>query len=335
MYKPLYSFCAQTKNRDYYEHLNYDQVLLTPQYSETTSRSTINTSIEFGWNTFQSPIILANMKTVIDEKLAIRLAKKKYFYVMHRFNNDSVSFNKKMHKKWLISSISLWVNEDAHETIDTIKKNKDPNPHYITIDIAHGHCKKMKDMIQYCKKQLPKSFIIAGNVCTTQWVQDLEKRWADAVKIWIWPGSVCTTRLKTWFSCPQFSAVLKCAKIATVPVIADWWIQHNGDIAKAIAAWATMIMAWWIFAWYDESPWNVIYFREWDREVKYKEYFWSASEHNKKEKKNIEWRKTFIPLRGSLKEKLEEVQQDLQSSISYAGWNSLQSLKNIPRVIIH
>ncbi len=318
----------------YEENLNYKDILLTPVYSELESRTEADTSVQLGGHKFDLPIIPANMRTVIDEDLAIWLAKRNLPYVMHRFGVDSYKFNRMMHQNGLVSSISLGVNKDSYETVDLIAGNGSNPPHFITIDIAHGHCVKMKKMLEYTKEKLPKSFIIAGNVATPEATIALESWGADAIKVGIGPGSVCTTKLKTGFSCPQFSAVLKCSRVAKKPIIADGGIEHNGDIAKALVAGATMIMAGGIFAGYDESPGEHLIQIENGQEVHYKQFYGSASEHNKGEKRNVEGRRILIPLRGPIEDKIIELKQDLQSSISYAGGKNISAFYNIDWVIV-
>jgi IMP dehydrogenase/GMP reductase len=165
---------------------HYKDVFLLPKRSIVDSRTEIDTSIVFGNYKFKMPIVPANMKTVIDESLAEWLATNNYFYVMHRFGIDIVEFNKKMKNKGLISSISVGVNKDSYEVIDNISIEHQPD--YITIDIAHGHCEKMRKMIDYIKHKFDTSFIIAGNVVTKEAVIDLQNWGADCIKVGIGPG---------------------------------------------------------------------------------------------------------------------------------------------------
>lgn len=309
--------------------LHYRDVLLSPRFSELNSRSEADTTVEFGGHKFALPIIPANMKTVIDEDLAIWLAERNYPYVMHRFNVDAYKFNRMMHQRGLVSSISLGVNEDSYDAVNEIAGNGSHAPHFITIDIAHGHCIKMKKMLQHVKEKLPDSFVIAGNVCTPEAVTALEEWGAGSVKVGIASGYACTTKLKTGFSCPQFSAVLKCAEVAKKPIIADGGIEYNADIAKALVAGATMVMIGGMLAGYEESPGANIIQIENGKEVHYKQYYGSASEFNKGEKKNVEGRMRLIPLRGSIKDKYVEMTQDLQSSISYAGGKDLSAFNSV------
>lgn len=150
-------------------------------------------------------------------------------------------------------------------------------------------------------------------------------------------NSVCTTKLNTGFSRPQFSAVLDCATNANVPIIADGGIEHNGDIAKALVAGATMVMAGGIFAGHIESPGEILTLcdEHGNEYARKKVYYGSASEHNKGHKRNIEGRKILIDLKGPVKNKYDEITQDLQSSISYAGGHCLRDLLRTKWVIVH
>ena len=297
---------------------HYDDILLLPNYSSCYTRDSIDLTTDFGsTNSYKSPIIPANMKTVINASLAIELASKGYFYIMHRFNGfDPFAFVQDMHERNLYASISIGVNDESKELIQELALAK-LSPKYITIDIAHGDSRHMAEMLSLVKKKLPLSFVIAGNVCTTTGTRFLIDNGADAIKIGIGPGHVCTTKLMTGFSRPQFTAVLECCKAAGgVPVIADGGISHNGDVAKAMVAGATMVMCGHMLAGFDESPGEKIIHQ--DGRIT-KQYFGSASEHNKERKKNIEGRKIEIPYRGSIWDKYREMEESLRSSCSYAG----------------
>ena len=316
---------------------NYKDILLQPQHSVLSSRSEANTSIEFGKHTFRLPVVPANMKTVVDTELVQWLAKSGYFYVMHRFDVDIVEFCNIMISNELFTSISVGVNTDSYNDLNLLKANN-INPDYITVDIAHGACEKMQSMIEYINALFPETFLIVGNVCTAETAEELCKLNISALKVGIGPGSVCTTKLKTGFSRPQFSAVLECSKVCdihSVFCLADGGIEQNGDIAKALVAGADMVMAGGMFAGYDESAGTSITQMEHGQEVHYKQFYGSASEHSKNEKKNVEGRRILIPLRGCIVDKFTEITEDLQSSISYAGGNDLSTFPSTEWVVIH
>ena len=311
---------------------DFEHVQLLPKRCVVTSRGECDSSIKLGKHKFKIPVVPANMKTIINEEIAMEMARKEYFYVMHRFDIDTVAFVKKMKENNLYASISLGVKEEWYPIVEKLAQ-EDLIPEFITIDIAHGHAQSMKKIIKHIRRHMGhKTFIIAGNVATPDAVSDLERWGADATKVGVGPGKVCITRLKTGFGTAgwQLSAVKWCSKAATKPIIADGGIRHHGDIAKAVRFGATMVMAGSILSGHIESPGKTI---EQDG-VQYKEYFGSASEFNKGIKKNIEGKKELVPVKGSLWDTLEYIEQDLQSAISYAGGKSLKSLKHINYVLL-
>lgn len=309
--------------------LHYKDVLLLPKFSMVRSRECVDLRCTLGRSTFKLPVVPANMKTVIDASMAAWLATHGYFYVMHRFGVDTFKFASDMNAENLCVSISVGVNDDSRDVITRLANAK-VDPHYVTIDIAHGHCFKMQSMINHIKNTLPDSFLIAGNVCTEEGARDLETWGADAVKVGVGPGSVCHTKLKTGFSRPQFSAVLACSKAIKVPVIADGGVVENGDIAKALVAGAKMVMVGRLLAGFEESPGKKIIHE--DGRIT-KEYFGSASEHNKGAKEYVEGCRIEIPFRGSIEDKLKEIEQNLRSSVSYAGGDKLDALKSVQWVV--
>ena len=137
---------------------DFDNITLIPSYSYVNSRSECDTTLKFGHLYFKLPIVPSNMESIIDSNLAIDLAKNGYFYIMHRFNVNPIEFTTQMHDLGLYSSVSIGVNEDSYEYIDQFVELV-LCPEYITIDIAHGHCVKMKKMVKYIKEHLPNTFL--------------------------------------------------------------------------------------------------------------------------------------------------------------------------------
>lgn len=314
------------------EVFDYEDIQLIPNKCIVASRSQCDTSVTFGKHTFKIPVVPANMQTIIDEKLAIQLAKDGYFYIMHRFEEDKrYAFIERMKKEGLFASISVGVKPREYEFIDLLAKDC-LIPDYITIDVAHGHSDLVINMIQYIKEKMPEVFVIAGNVGTPEGVRALENAGADATKVGIGPGKVCITKIKTGFGTGgwQLAAVRWCAKASSKPIIADGGIRTNGDIAKSIRFGASMVMIGSLFAGHEESPGELIV----KDGVAMKEYFGSASEFQKGERKNVEGKKILLPCKGSIKETLIEMQEDLQSSISYAGGTCIDALRRVDYVIV-
>ena len=311
---------------------DYEDIQLVPNKCIVKSRSEIDTRIKFGPMTFNIPVVPANMQTVIDEKLAVWLAQNGYFYIMHRFDEDErLPFVKRMHDQGLFASISVGVKPKEHELIDELAA-QNLVPEYITIDIAHGHSDTVIEMIKHIKQAMPGVFVIAGNVGTPEGVRELENAGADATKVGIGPGKACITKLKTGFGTGgwQLAAVRLCAKAASKPIIADGGIRNNGDIAKSVRFGASMVMIGSMLAGHEETPGEVV---EQDGQ-KYKVYYGSASQYQKGQYKNVEGKKLLVPYRGHISDTLREMQEDLQSSISYAGGKELMSLRKVDYVIV-
>ncbi|TMU87483.1 GMP reductase [Bacillus sp. BHET2] len=311
---------------------DYEDIQLIPAKCVVNSRSECDTSVTLGGHTFKLPVVPANMQTIIDESIAVYLAENNYFYIMHRFEPEKrISFVKDMKVRGLISSISVGVKEEEYTFVEQLAEEK-LTPEFITIDIAHGHSNAVISMIQHIKKHVPESFVIAGNVGTPEAVRELEHAGADATKVGIGPGKVCITKIKTGFGTGgwQLAALRFCAKAATKPIIADGGIRTHGDIAKSIRFGASMVMIGSLFAGHEESPGDTT---EKDGKL-FKEYFGSASEFQKGEKKNVEGKKMFVEHKGSLEHTLIEMEQDLQSSISYAGGTKLESIRTVDYVVV-
>ncbi|MBC8524313.1 MAG: IMP dehydrogenase [Chlorobium phaeobacteroides] len=230
------------------------------------------------------------------------------------------------------------------DTIDRVTALVEAGVDVVAVDTAHGHSKAVSDMVRTIKKSFPDLQVVAGNVATADAVRDLVAAGADAVKVGIGPGSICTTRVVAGVGMPQLTAVMKCAEEAAktgTPLIADGGIKYSGDIAKAIAAGADSVMIGSIFAGTDESPGETILY-EGRRFKAYRgmgslgamsepegssdRYFQDASKESKKYvPEGIEGR---IPAKGKLEEVIYQLIGGLKSSMGYCGVRSTDEMKN-------
>ncbi|WP_044564952.1 IMP dehydrogenase [Anaerococcus provencensis] len=168
----------------------------------------------------------------------------------------------------LVVGAAVGITNDMLERVDALVK---ANVDVITVDTAHGHSKNVINAIKDLKAKYPDLQVIAGNVATAEATRDLIKAGVDAVKVGIGPGSICTTRVVTGIGVPQITAIINCvneAKKYDIPVIADGGIKYSGDITKALACGASVIMAGSLFAGTEESPGETIVFEG----RQYKEY---------------------------------------------------------------
>ena len=139
------------------KHLKYSDISLVPNYSEIHSRSDASTSVNFFGSKYKLPIIPANMQSVIDMNLAKWMSHCNYFYIMHRFNRD-LAEDIANSQDWNNISFSVGVKAKDKMAIQKISK-REHRVDYITIDIAHGHCKRMETMIKWIKNHLPDTYL--------------------------------------------------------------------------------------------------------------------------------------------------------------------------------
>ncbi|MFD2449840.1 GMP reductase [Vogesella fluminis] len=285
--------------------------------------------MQFGPRRFAMPLYAANMKSVVDAETCEYFARRNWFYTMHRFNIDAVGFVRDMQAKGLFASISVGVNDDTLQQLAALQA-AGLSPEYITLDVANAWCVKAEQMIRFIKREFPASFLIGGNIATAEAARELQDWGCDAIKAGIAGGRVCITKNKTGFHRPMVATVRDCAAAVSVPVIADGGIVEHGDVAKALACGASMVMAGSLFAGYDESAGEIV---EIDGKH-YKEYFGSASQFNKGEYKNVEGKKILVEYKGSIGRLLQELQEDLQSSVSYAGGRELSALRTVQMIAV-
>ena len=243
------------------EALTFDDVTLKPKYSEVLP-SEVETKTQLSKNlSLKIPILSSAMDTVTESKMAIAIAESGGIGVIHR-NLDikkQILEIKKVKSKKLIVGAAIGAGPKEFKRAELLLKE---GIDLIVIDTAHGHSKKVAEIIKKVVKIKPKkTTICAGNIATAEAANFLIKLGVDIVKVGIGPGSICTTRLVAGIGVPQLSAILdvkKGIKKKNISIIADGGIKFSGDIAKALAAGADAVMIGSMFAGTVESPGNLI-----------------------------------------------------------------------------
>lgn len=298
----------------------YDDVLLIPSKSDMRSRRDPDLSCQLTVKTKMNlPMISANMDTITESPMAIAMDKMGGLGIIHRFMSirDQVDEIKKVKDAGVkIIGASIGVNEECKERAGALV---DAGATILTIDIAHGHSVAMLETLSWLKTNYPTVEIIAGNVATPEGTLDLIEAGADAVKVGIGPGSMCTTRVITGCGVPQLTAVAMCAKAArtkNVPIIADGGIKTSGDIVKALAAGASTVMLGSILAGTIETPGLIQHGR--------KQYRGMASRAAQDSWRGgvptgmaPEGESTSVPIKGHLSDVIGELAGGLRSGMTY------------------
>jgi IMP dehydrogenase len=211
----------------------------------------------------------------------------------------------------------------------------------LVIDTAHGHSKDVLDAVLDTKENFPDCQLLAGNVATKEGAMDLIKSGADAIKVGVGPGSICTTRVVAGVGIPQLSAIMETAEVSSrhgIPIIADGGIKFSGDIAKALAAGALSVMIGNLFAGTDESPGDIVLYQgrsykvyrgmgslEAMKEGSRDRYFQADVESEAKlVPEGIEGR---VPYRGALSYCIQQLIGGLKAGMGYVGAKTIQELQ--------
>jgi IMP dehydrogenase len=243
------------------EALTFDDVTMAPKYSEILP-SEVNTSTRLSDDLIlKIPLLSSAMDTVTESKMAIAIAKAGGIGVIHR-NLDikkQIEEIKKVKKQKLLVGAAVGAGPLEFKRAKALLKEKID---LIVVDTAHGHSKKVAEIIKEIKKlKTNKTTLCAGNIATAEAAKFLIKLGVDIVKVGIGPGSICTTRLVAGIGVPQLSAILevnKGVKNSKTKIISDGGIKYSGDIAKALSAGADAVMIGSLFSGSSETPGKLI-----------------------------------------------------------------------------
>jgi len=315
------------------EAVTYDDMLLVPQYSDITSRSEVDIGSYLGDKKFTLPIIASPMDTISEAAMAKAMSDIGGLAVLHRYN--SIEEQQKMAHE--VVSQADWSGQIAAAvgvTGDYLERAEAliaAGTDILCIDVAHGHHVLMKKALETLRNEYDNHiYIIAGNVCTLEGINDVADWGANAVRCNIGGGSICSTRLVTGHGLPGLQTIFDCARTdREVSIIADGGIKTSGDIVKALAAGADFVMCGSLFAGTDETPGAVVHLP--NGEIA-KQYRGMASRNAQ-----MDWRgkstspegvSSYVPYKGSVEYILEDIIGGIKSGFSYSGARNLAELQH-------
>lgn len=329
--------------------LSYDDILIVPKYSEVlppqvSTKTKISSQIELS-----IPVLSSAMDKVTEWRLAKRLAQLGGLGVIHKNNSIeeqvehvlNVKKSKTIRKESSVDEngklrvgAAIGVNDTDFERLE---KLVEAGVDLIVIDTAHGHSKRVGEMVEKVKKKYSKLTVAAGNVATTEACEFLYDHGADLIKIGIGPGSICTTRIVAGIGVPQFQALINCREFCLdkkISFIADGGIKNSGDIAKALGTGASCVMLGSLLAATHESPGELL---EQNGKL-YKVYRGMGSvgamnqgskdrygqeEIGKSKKLVAEGVEGKVPYKGELEEVIYQLIGGLRASMGYVGAQDL------------
>ncbi|OAA91455.1 IMP dehydrogenase [Clostridium ljungdahlii] len=234
----------------------------------------------------------------------------------------------------LLCGASVGVTKDMMERVDALVQ---VGVDVLNVDTAHGHSKGVLDAVKTIKEKYPKAQIIAGNIATAEAAKDLIEAGADAIKVGIGPGSICTTRVVAGVGVPQLTAVMDCVEEANkygIPVIADGGIKYSGDIVKALAAGAKVVMMGSMFAGCEEAPGETEIYKGRSYKVYRGMGSLSAMACGSKDRYFQEGNKKLVPegvegrvpYKGSVADTVFQLLGGIRSGMGYLGSSTLNDL---------
>jgi IMP dehydrogenase len=346
--------------------LTFDDILLLPGYTEF-SRSDIDLSTQLTKKiSLKLPFVSAPMDTVTEHKLAISLAKLGGIGIIHRnlSAEDQASEVKKVKDAGELVGAAIGASTGFEERVDMLVK---ANVDIIVVDSAHGFTKGILETIKAIKQSYKDLEVIAGNIATYEGAEALINAGADALRVGMGPGAICTTRIISGMGVPQVTAIIETVRAAKphgIPVIADGGIKYSGDMVKALALGASTVMMGSFFAAAEESPGEVStlhrdqvpqrfqsIFNHTHETYKFKSYRGMGSvgamEHGAKIKSEGEFHgkdykdrvlvaegvEGLVPIKGTVQDLLDQAVGGIKSGMYYIGAKDLQELQHKAKFI--
>lgn len=310
--------------------LAFDDVLLKPRFSSIKSRSEINLASSFNdRHSLSLPIIAAPMDTVSESPMAAAMHDSGAMAIIHRYNSvDEQCKHIEALPESVIVGAAIGVSGDYMERATELYR---AGCRFFCVDIAHGHHILMKSTLENLRSTFGSEVtIMAGNIATLQGFNDLADWGADAIRVGIGGGSICSTRIQTGHGVPTLQSVIDCSSSdRNAALVADGGIRTSGDIVKALAAGADFVMLGSLLAGTSESPGKL--FRDKDGGMR-KVYRGMASKEAQ-----IDWRghtasvegvTSSVPVKGPVRAILSDLERGVRSGLSYSGARTLAEFRS-------
>ena len=320
----------------------FDDVLLVPQKSDIDSREEIILTTHISDRKVRLPIISSPMDTVTESAMAIAMFKRGGLGIIHRYNTVEEQCK-------IVRSISSFFEETGNSNINNIAAAIGTSSDFssraaalyqcgariMCIDVAHGHHRLVEKSIKTVKDLFGGGVVvIAGNIATPEGFRDLSNWGADAVRVGIGGGSICSTRIQTGHGVPTLQSVLDCRDASDAAIIADGGIKTSGDIVKSLAAGADMVMLGSMLAGTKETPGEIF---ESNDNKRYKVYRGMASPEAqiawRGSARSLEGISTTVPYKGEVGEILYKLEKNIKSGLSYTGARSLLEFRGKAKFI--
>ncbi len=324
------------------ESLCFDDVLLVPQISDINSREEIDLTTRLGEHTFRVPIISSPMDTVTEAPMVLSMFDRGALGIVHRYNTSKEQCE-------IIREVAATLEETSSSNISKIaaaigtsrdlsnraKFLYDCGARIFCIDVAHGHHALVERTIKSLRDDFSNSVtIIAGNVATGKAFEDLSFWGADAIRVGIGGGSICSTRIQTGHGVPTLQSILDCRDAGDADLIADGGIKTAGDIVKCLAAGADMVMLGSMLAGTTQTPGDVF---ESNDNKQYKVYRGMASPEAqiawRGNTRSLEGISTTVPFKGDVSNILSKLERNIKSGLSYTGARNLKEFRQRARFI--
>ena len=320
--------------------ISFDDVILVPQYSDITTRSSIDTSTKIKNSNkeikFDIPIISSPMSTVTEAHMCNAIRRLGGLGIIHRYN--TIEFQTKLLgfvNDEETKSASIGITADYKERLSSLVSK---GLKIVCLDVAHGDHIMMESALSYIRSEYPELFVIAGNVATGKGYRRLSDWGAHAVRTSVGSGSICTTRIQTGHGIPTISAVMDCYEekkdilnegANPALIIADGGIKNSGDVVKSLAAGADLVILGSMLSGTKETPGKVILDNEGN---KIKRYNGMASKAAQKTWKgsysSIEGVSSYVSYKGTVSKVVNEIMSNVRSGMSYSGVSNLDQLRS-------